>query len=664
MTSAAKYRPDIDGLRAIAVLAVVLFHFKLGPFQGGFVGVDIFFVISGFLIAGILQNEMDRGVFTLTGFYERRIRRILPALGVVLLGTAVAGVAILLPTDLRWLGDSIIATALFGSNIYFWRNTGYFEPGHDFSPLLHTWSLAVEEQFYVLFPLLLYGLTRLRPTARGPVIAGLGLASFGICVVVQDYRPEAAFYLLPFRMWELLAGAWLAVGKVPELKTPLIREGLAITGLSLIGAGVLFITPGEHFPGWVASVPVLGTMLVIHAGSGGPGLVARLLSVRPMVGVGLISYSLYLWHWPVIVLARYREGGQTDISTTLVLLAIVLALSYLTYRHVETPIRHRRGHAFSKRRTVVTATLAVTSGVTLGLLLWAGDGWNKRFEPGVVALDQDRNADIPFMGCNDRRKFYEAAREMDSLDSLCRIGIEDGTISAILWGDSHALAWAPAIDAAFRKRGITGVLAIKAECPPLAGLVDRRDTRCGEFNEQVNHLVNSHHEMQLVVLGAAWPSYVLPADTDRLRLRSDPYGSWDFTKIFEQTVGNLDSNNKRVWVLGPTPRAPEDPAFGLALASAYDIAAPAPTSAVTVKATAQAFWQAVSQLSPRENVAYSDPETWLCNQTDCRYTHDGLVLYRDAGHLNIRGAMHLLPNLLADLEGLTGEKPGIPQVRR
>jgi peptidoglycan/LPS O-acetylase OafA/YrhL len=655
MTPATKYRPDIDGLRAIAVLAVVLFHFKLGPFQGGFVGVDIFFVISGFLIAGILQSEMDRGIFTLTGFYERRIRRILPALGVVLLATALAGVAILLPTDLRWLGDSVIATALFGSNIYFWRNTGYFDPGHDFSPLLHTWSLAVEEQFYVLFPLLLYGLTKLRPTARGPVIAGLGLASFGICVIVQDYRPEAVFYLLPFRMWELLAGAWLAVGRVPELKAPLVREAMAITGLSLIGAGVLLITPGKHFPGWVASVPVLGTMLVIYTGSGGAGLVTRLLSVRPLVGIGLISYSLYLWHWPVIVLARYRAGGQTDIRTTLVLLAIVLALSYLTYRHIETPIRRRGGHAFSKRRTIVTATLAMTSGVTLGLLLWAGNGWNTRFAPDVVALDKDRIADIPFMACNDRRNFYEATSEIDSLDSLCQIGTKGGTISAILWGDSHALAWAPAIDAAFRERGITGVLATRAECPPLTGLVDRRDPRCGEFNEQVNHLVSSHREIQLVVLGAVWPSYVLPADPDRLRPRSDPYGRWDFTHIFEQTIGKLDSNKKRVWVLGPTPRAPEDPAFGLALAKAYDIAAPAPISAVTVKATDQAFWQAISQLSPRENVVYSDPGTWLCNQADCRYTHDGLVLYRDAGHLNIRGAMHLLPDLLADLAKLTGD---------
>jgi peptidoglycan/LPS O-acetylase OafA/YrhL len=646
---AAKYRPDIDGLRAIAVLSVVLFHFKLGPFEGGFVGVDIFFVISGYLIAGIIRDEMTRGAFTFAGFYERRIRRILPALGVVLLATAIAGAAILLPTDLRRLGDSTVATALFGSNFYFWRNTGYFDPGHDFNLLLHTWSLAVEEQYYMLFPVILFLLTRYRRDAAGVVIAGITLASFAACVILQAWRPDAVFYLLPFRMWELLAGAWLAVAAVPRAETPVLREGLAAAGLLLIVAGVLLISPGAHFPGWVAAVPVLGTVLVIHAGSGGPSLAGQLLSLRPMVAVGLISYSLYLWHWPVVVLARYRQGGDLSVGTAVALLALTIGLSYLTYRYVEKPLRRRRGPGFSGRQAIGTATAAVVSGVALGLTLSASQGWTQRFAPDVVALDDDRTAAIPFMACNDRTKFYEASRDITSLASLCRIGKEGGTPAAILWGDSHALAWAPGIDALFRQQGITGVIAIKAECPPLEGLVDRRDGRCGEFNEQVRGLVEAHGEIRLVVLGAAWPSYVTPADPSRLADGSDAGGGWDFGRVFDRTVAGFEKAGKRVWVLGPTPRAPEDPAFGLALAGAYDVPPPPATPTATVRATAQSFWEAVSKAPPRSGLLVSDPADWLCDGAACRYAHDGLALYRDGGHLNVRGALYLLPNLQGDL---------------
>jgi len=650
---ASKYRPDIDGLRAIAVLSVVLFHFKLGPFAGGFVGVDIFFVISGYLIAGIIRDELDRGSFTFTGFYERRIRRILPALGVVLLATAVAGAAILLPTDLRRLGDSTMATALFGSNIYFWRHTGYFDSGHDFNPLLHTWSLAVEEQYYMLFPVLLVLLARYRRAATGKVVAGITLASFALCVVLQPYRPDAVFYLLPFRMWELLAGAWLAVAAVPRAQSPVVREGLAAAGLLLIVAGVLLISPGAHFPGWVAAVPVLGTVLVIHAGSSGPSVVGRLLSLRPMVGIGLISYSLYLWHWPVVVLARYRQGGDISVVTAVALLALVIALSYLTYRFVETPLRRRQGRGFSSRQATATATTAVVSGVALGLALSAGQGWSQRFEPDVVALDRERTAAIPFMDCNDRKKFYEASREIADLDNLCRIGKEGGIPTAILWGDSHALAWAPGIDALFRQEGITGVIAIKAECPPLEGLVDRRDERCGEFNDQVRRLVEADNDLRLVVLGAAWPSYVSPLDGSRLVDGADAGGGWDFGQVFERTVARFAEDGRRVWVLGPTPRAPEEPAFGLALASAYDIPPPNESPAATVRATAQSFWDAVAQTPGRDGLVLSDPADWLCDGSACRYAHDGLALYRDGGHLNVRGAMYLLPNLRGDLAKVT-----------
>ncbi len=426
-----------------------------------------------------------------------------------------------------------------------------------------------------------------------------------------------------------------------------LAEGLAAAGLLLIGASVLLISPRAQFPGWVAAVPVLGTLLVIHAGASGPSLVGRLLALRPVVGIGLISYSLYLWHWPVVVLARYRLGADVSIAAALGLLALVFALSYLTYRYVEMPFRRHRSKSFTGRQSVATATAAVVAGVALGIALSAGQGWSQRFDAEVVALDQDRSPQIPFMDCNDLRKFYQSSREITGLDSLCRIGKDAGTPTAILWGDSHALAWAPGIDALFRQEGIAGVVAFKAGCPPLKGMIDRLDARCGEFTAQVLRLVEAHGELTLVVLGANWLRYVTPAAGSRLV--DGAGGTWDFGRVFARTVGAIEKNGKRVWVLGQIPRAPEDPAFGLALAPAYDFPPPPESSTASERASAKSFWDAVAQLRPRKGLVLSDPADWLCDGSVCRYAQDGWAFYRDGGHLNVRGAMYLVPKLRADL---------------
>jgi peptidoglycan/LPS O-acetylase OafA/YrhL len=227
----SNYRPDIDGLRAIAVLSVVLYHFNIVQLKGGFVGVDIFFVISGYLITGIINNEIERGNFTFAGFYERRVRRIFPALFGMLLAVLAVGAWLLLPHDLEPLGNATIATLLFGSNVLFWRQSGYFDTTSDFNPLLHTWSLAVEEQFYIGFPMLLLLVHRFAPRALKPVLIGCMFISFALCVWVQAIRPTATFFLLPFRAWELLLGSILAIGAVPAISNRLLRETVAMLRL-------------------------------------------------------------------------------------------------------------------------------------------------------------------------------------------------------------------------------------------------------------------------------------------------------------------------------------------------------------------------------------------------------------------------------------------------
>jgi len=266
--SGIQYRPDIDGLRAIAVLAVVLYHYDLGGLQGGFVGVDVFFVISGYLITGIIHAEMQRGTFSLAGFYERRARRIFPALFVVLLVTMVAGLFLLLPSDLMRLGQAATATILFVSNGLYMLQSGYFDAASDLNALLHTWSLGVEEQFYVGLPLLLMAVRRYRPAWLIPIVAGCALLSFAACVLVQPVVAKAVFFLSPFRAWELLLGSLVALGAIPQFRGERLRGIVALLALLALLGAIAFMHAGVDLPGWKVSIPVLATAALLHVGGG------------------------------------------------------------------------------------------------------------------------------------------------------------------------------------------------------------------------------------------------------------------------------------------------------------------------------------------------------------------------------------------------------------
>src|SRR5207248_6169363 len=300
-----KYRPEIDGLRALAILPVVLFHYRAPGFQGGFVGVDVFFVMSGYLITGLVQSEMQCGTFSLAQFYERRVRRIFPGLFAMLAVVSIAAYVLLFPADLVRYAQSLFATALFGANFEFWREAGYFDTFANQKPLLHLWSIAVEEQFYLLFPALLILLRHAAPRLRIAAVGFVFIASFALGAWGVGAAPVATFYLLPARAWELMLGALLALGAVPAFRTRMASETLAALGLVLIGASMFAFTPATPFPGPAALLPCAGAALVIHAADPQRTFVGRALGVRPLVFIGLISYSLYLWHWPVFVFATY-----------------------------------------------------------------------------------------------------------------------------------------------------------------------------------------------------------------------------------------------------------------------------------------------------------------------------------------------------------------------
>ena len=305
------YRPEIDGLRALAVVPVVLFHAGVDAFSGGFVEVDIFFVISGYLICRIILSEAEEDRFSFIKFYDRRIRRIVPALLLVILVSIALSLLFALPNQVMDVGKSAIAALLSFSNFYFWAQGGYFAPAAEFRPLLHTWSLGVEEQFYIFFPVFVILFLKIKLNVRLIILYSL-LPMYAISLWLSFEKPSVAFFLLPARAWELGLGALLASGAIPAIGSRLLREVFSAAGFGMIILSVFVIDLGMVFPGWVALLPCIGSALIIHTANGGT-LVQRLLSVRHIVFVGLISYSLYLWHWPIFVFMRMIPGGAASV---------------------------------------------------------------------------------------------------------------------------------------------------------------------------------------------------------------------------------------------------------------------------------------------------------------------------------------------------------------
>ena len=471
MTGHLRYRPEIDGLRAVAVLSVVFFHAKIG-FSGGFVGVDVFFVISGYLISTLILRDLEKGQFSMIDFWERRARRIMPALAAMVLAVLAGSYFVLLPEDLRMLGRSAAAQAVFGANFFFYSRAGdYFAGAAEEMPLLHTWSLAVEEQFYLVFPILLF-LVFLRPGLRSRsrlllVFGIVFLFSLGVGVFQTAMQPLAAFYLLPARAWELLAGSLLAF--IPFHWNPakrILRESFSYAGLLLIGFAVFTYSEDVPFPGIAALLPCLGTVLIIWANgaalAGPPESVplttlGRLLAWRPIVFIGLISYSLYLWHWPVLVLADYWMLEKPWWTRVLLVMASFI-LAVFSWRFVETPFRKKQWCASrSAIFTLTAATIAIA--ITCGIFFVRSRGLPDRFSSEVLEASR-----VP----GRERAFYDHKIEDITNDRLVRFGAEDpnAPIKLLIWGDSHARQAVPAFDNFAEKHGFAGrVIAHGASSP-------------------------------------------------------------------------------------------------------------------------------------------------------------------------------------------------------
>ena len=638
-----KYRADIDGLRAIAVLAVVLFHAGLGV-SGGFVGVDVFFVISGFLITSLILKDLYCGNFSIVEFWERRARRIFPALAVVVIATLIAGWFLMLPFGLQVIGQSAVALTVFASNIQFWRTSGYFDPAAEENPLLHTWSLSVEEQFYLVVPLLLLLVFALRFQRRLGLILGLGVvASLLVSVYYLDRDPKGAFYLLPSRAWELGTGSLLVLAR--PVSNSALRGFMAWLGLASVLYACFFYDAHTDFPGLAAIIPVMGTALLIWAGmtcddanESKPKLVQRFLETKLLVGIGLLSYSFYLWHWPFFAFHRYLFSDSPSVPLALGYIILALLISIASLRYIERPFRERR-FAPSRKKVFLFTGLVSLLIMMAGLSLWKTRGIPARL-PAEVALFDATKGDA----------FFQNSRSfIDKEKSIALLGAKNKPCKLMVWGDSHAGVLLSMIDEICHENNISALAATKGQHPPVmewsgadpASFQHAIKTQYADkVMSHIRRLVQSG-ELEHVLLVFRWNYYL----EDVPRAADDDVPVAGFQGALIKTVKTLEQLGLEVSVLL------EVPDFGVHVPKAVALhhwrGLPEPRLSQQQHIERQGFYMPLIKRLQAEtpNVHLIDASPYFISKDGqiSFIDEQGLLLYRDDHHLTEHASMRLKP---------------------
>jgi peptidoglycan/LPS O-acetylase OafA/YrhL len=641
------YRPDIDGLRAVAVLPVVLFHARIAGFEGGFIGVDVFFVISGYLITGILLDDLRQESFSILRFYERRIRRIFPALFVIFFFCLVVAYEIFLPLDFEKFANSLLAATFFSSNVLFWFESGYFDAPSELKPLLHTWSLAVEEQFYIFFPIFLFVIWRFARSRLIPITATILVLSFLIGVWQVRVEPSGAFFLPPARIWELMLGALLAMGAVPRFGGATVHQAASVLGLGLIAWGVFAFSPQTSFPGESALFPCLGAGLLIYSGGCHQSLVYRILATKGMVFIGKISYSLYLWHWPLLVFANYYAVSELTALETASIIAVSLALSAASWRYVESPFRGRQP-ILRRPALFALAGSAMSAAAALAIVVAVGDGLPRRVPAEVVQLANGATDKDPGrQKCENRSPWQIRNRVM------CLVGAQgSGEPSFVYWGDSQAEAYFAAFGEAAREAGRAGWYATRPGCPSLFGVSLIRpgfDEICIALSKEVEALIADSHSVDTVFLASAWSLYatgqryapekgpdVLIQD-ERTVEPSLAENRRVFREGLERTVKRLHELGKKVVVVASAPEVGWYVPSVLALAKWFDRPLDIRPRLEDYLARQTSVFQQFREVQERYGVQVVYPHEPLCNSEYCEVSRDGKSLYYDFTHLNNAG---------------------------
>jgi peptidoglycan/LPS O-acetylase OafA/YrhL len=633
------YRPDIDGLRALAVLAVIFFHADVPGFRGGYVGVDVFFVISGYLITQFLRATSVHGTRQVLGtFYARRARRILPALLVTCAGVGALGWLLFTPQELIRLGKQLAAAPLFLSNLAAWSEAGeYFTRSFPWTPLRHLWSIAVEEQFYLLYPLILLAIDRYLPLRQARVLTVLALASLLLCVWASHFRPGINYFALPTRAWELLLGGLLALREVAP-GSRAVRETAAVTALAVLAATVWLYDPYRiAYPGVYALLPCAATAALLASGAGAGSVTNRLLAWRPLVFVGLISYSLYLWHLPLLTFAAYYSLTPLTALERAGVLGATFVLAALSWRLIEQPVRQRVLFK-SGRGLLLGAGTASVLVLSVGCLLWRSEGFPQRFPAPERAflIAPDFSAVAACLRLSPAQ--IRAGR-------LCRLGPAGAGPSAMLWGDSHALALLPALQALSERHHMALYFAVQYTCWPLLGGLDRAgnaesQARCAAFNAAVADFVRGL-KPRLVILGGRWNDRYFEAAPE-LQV-ADPGRA--FAAAMRHTAEALAG---AVCVVFDVPHLKYAVPHVLLIAHLRGMSDG--FLAITHEealAPVKQMERDVRELAQAGLLRFADPKSVLCPGATCLYMVDGQPLYSDEDHLSPAGAAYIAPALEA-----------------
>ena len=641
-----RYRPDIDGLRAVAIVPVVLYHAGFALCGGGFVGVDVFFVISGYLIASFILAEIQSGEFSLGNFYLRRIRRIFPALFTMMAACALVGSLLLTPHAYRRLGESIAATALFSSNFLFWLQSGYFAAPLQERPLLHTWSLGVEEQFYLAFPIFLMLLCRFFPSRLPSVTLTLCVLSFAVNILTVGTHANFAFFLAPARIWELFIGVLLAVNAVAPPRSNEWSEAAGWAGAVLIGCAVFGFSQSTVFPGFAALAPTLGAGLIIWAGAGGKGRVTRLLSGPGAVLVGKISYSLYLWHFPLLAFAAYASAGIPSLSMRLAMLAMSVILAFASWIYIEQPVRQGRGVFGQKQAVFGAAAAAIALLGGFGAVAHFADGFPGRINEAarqIVAAEQDINP--------DRGACLQLDTESDiAKRPLCAFGVSTAPFEFALWGDSHAESLRAGFDAAANRARRAGIFFGNAGCIPELG-TDRQNGGCDRVNAAIAAHLASLSSVHTIILAGRWALWAegTPYKAEGGRLVSLVSSSGErvenhvgFAAGLEAAITKFISAGKQVWLVGPIPEIGYDVPRMLYL----DFLGIAPQ--IEIRPTAEELNQrqnfvfaVFARMTKEYGVQTVWPHRFLCDASFCGIAKDSRPLYVDDQHLTRSAAQSM-----------------------
>lgn len=614
MTAKGGYRSDIDGLRAVAVLLVVLFHFDIADALGaGFVGVDVFFVISGFLIVPTIRRQLAERSFRFRSFYARRVRRLAPALIATLLLTLAVGLVILTPSALIALAKESIAAQLYASNIYYWRYLNYFGLQADLSFLLHTWSLGVEEQFYLAFPPLLWLCAKLAPRRLTAALIAVLILSFILNIACVRWKPEATFYLLPTRAWEFAAGALTPVLARRVDRWGVRRGWLAGGGVGLLALACALYQPTMPFPGWFAVLPVAATCALLIAGEEAHGWWGRAMSLPVPVYIGRISYELYLVHWPIRVFAPMLVLDYS-LGVRWAAVGLCVALAAGIYHVIEQPIRTRR--LLARDRPLVIAYGAATAASLILLAAIATSGWPSRFSAAALAIAHAADdADPRFRGCEGR------------VQAPCGLGDPGAPATWLIYGDSHADALAGAFDRYLRAHHAAGVFTFASGCPPV---LDSGDRNCRAFNRQLLAFAGSHPALRQTVLVSTWRQPLERGYTDAAgRVVRGQQALQAFRASLDRTIATLTSGQRRLAIWLPVPGArrsvPDTLARNVQFGWNWDIR-------FGRAQYERQFAFLTEALARHPEVTPIRPAPYICAQGLCQVTRNGRPLYHDEAH--------------------------------